>query len=92
MSLIKPCVHYNEGCCRIYSSETENAWCMEGPCGERRISNGDWVRAMDDLQLAQFLYDLKEAVIRALEMEPEKLHKIGSLEWVLEQWEDGEFA
>lgn len=48
-----PCVYYDhDGICTHDSEAEVTAFCVEGPCSEWRLSNGDCIRQMKDEELA----------------------------------------
>jgi hypothetical protein len=58
-----PCIYNEEGKCKLYSTVYEHSWCVEGPCDDQTLSNGDKIRSMTDEELAEFLcgvYDEEE--------------------------------
>ena len=50
-----PCIYNEEGKCKLYSTVYEHSWCVEGPCDDQTLSNGDRIRAMTDEELAEAL-------------------------------------
>ena len=58
-----PCIYNEEGTCKLHSTVYEHSWCVEGPCDDQTLSNGDIIRSMTDEELAEFLcgvYDEEE--------------------------------
>lgn len=51
-----PCIYNEEGECKLYSTVYEHSWCVEGPCDDQTLSNGDRIRSMTDEELAEFLW------------------------------------
>lgn len=48
-----PCSYYqHDGICGRYSEPGVTSYCVEGPCSEWRLSNGDCIRQMKDEELA----------------------------------------
>lgn len=52
-----PCVYNEERTCRLHSTVYEHSWCVEGPCEDQTLSNGDRIRAMSDEELAKVISD-----------------------------------
>ena len=52
MSLEFPCVHYENGKCKLHSDPEYTEWCHLGPCPDETASNADLIRRMTDEQLA----------------------------------------
>lgn len=50
-----PCVYNENDKCKLYSDEKHTSWCVNGPCADQRLSNGDRIRAMRDEEQARFL-------------------------------------
>lgn len=50
-----PCIYNEEGTCKLHSTVYEHSWCVEGPCDDQTLSNGDRIRSMTDEELAGFL-------------------------------------
>lgn len=50
-----PCIYNEEGKCKLHSTVYEHSWCVEGPCDDQTLSNGDRIRAMTNEDLAEFL-------------------------------------
>lgn len=55
MSREYPCVYFNNQKCRKFEEPGYVSWCVMGPCAHETPSNGDWVRRMEDDELALFL-------------------------------------
>ena len=54
MSKEYPCVYWDGGKCKKFSDETVTSWCVEAPCKDQLMSNGDRVRSMSDEELAEW--------------------------------------
>ena len=48
-----PCIYNEEGTCKLHSTVYEHSWCVEGPCDDQTLSNGDRIRSMTDEELAK---------------------------------------
>lgn len=59
MSKEYPCVHYDNGKCKLFSDDKVTSYCVKGPCNDETPSRGDWIRAMSDEELHEFLYSHK---------------------------------
>jgi hypothetical protein len=50
-----PCIYNEEGTCKLHSTVYEHSWCVEGPCDDQTLSNGDRIRSMTDEELAELI-------------------------------------
>lgn len=55
MSNKYPCIYYDNGKCQKFSDDTYNAWCSFSDCDSRTPSIGDYIRSLDDRDLAGVL-------------------------------------
>jgi len=67
MSREYPCIYHKAGCCTKFPPEPDYTdFCVYGPCGLQKRSNGDRLRAMEDDELALFLAErmAKQSILR----------------------------
>lgn len=50
-----PCVHFDNGKCKLHSDGEVTSYCVMGPCPDDTPSNADRIRAMSDEELAEVI-------------------------------------
>lgn len=60
-----PCIYNEEGKCKLYSTVYEHSWCVEGPCEDQTLSNGDRIRSKSNKELAEFVVNIIELELRS---------------------------
>lgn len=67
MSREYPCVYYRgNGLCRYGGDESDANICVFGPCENETPSNGDKIRTMSDVELAEYIQNVQLDTARAI--------------------------
>ena len=74
-----PCVHNDNGICRVYSDEESLSYCVEGPCKRQELSRADKIRNMTDEELAAFMVTQADLYCRNLPECGESLDKLQTI-------------
>ena len=92
MSKFYPCAYCTEdGYCKKFSDEKVTSWCIQGPCKDKKPSNGDRIRAMTDEELAKIFVEFDDWTEEAVDLDEEKIYQIW-LDWLRKEADDVEIC